>query len=142
VCYRTFSNSLCSDGCLQCQPSSEPCSTCEWSDWSPYGVCSDKCNGTQTRYRSRSCLGSPTQIDYENQTCSTDENFYEQGCSICSCDTITGQETCRNECGITPDVCSNMTNDPLFTYEYVPAMDGQCCGTCERKNSMYSIYTR
>jgi hypothetical protein len=128
--------SSCSNGCLNCRPSSKVCSTCQWSDWTPFGVCSDKCNGTQRRYRSRSCIGLTPEFDYENQTCSTNETFYKKGCAQCSCNTTTGEETCHVQCAITPSVCANITNDPFAIYEYVPPTDGQCCGSCHRTNSM------
>jgi hypothetical protein len=127
--------SLCSNGCLDCHPSSKECSTCSWSDWSPFGVCSAKCNGTQTRYRSRSCIGSTPEIQHENQTCTTDEISYKKGCAQCSCDSITGQEICNIQCAITPDICLNLTNDPFAIYEYILPSDGQCCGSCNRTNS-------
>jgi hypothetical protein len=130
-----FLFSLCSNGCLQCNPTSKNCSICEWSEWTPYGVCSNKCNGTQTRYRSRSCDGSTPEIDYENKTCSTNETSYKKGCALCSCDTTTGQEKCQIQCAITPDVCSNLTNDPLATYTYILPTNGECCGSCNRTNS-------
>jgi hypothetical protein len=131
-----FFLSLCSNGCLNCRPSSKDCSTCIWSDWSPFGICSDKCNGTQTRYRSRSCIGSKTEIEYANKTCSTNEISYKKGCAQCSCDTITGKETCHVQCAITPDICSNLTNDPFAIYKYIPPANGECCGSCNRTNSM------
>jgi hypothetical protein len=131
-----FFFSLCSDGCLECKPTSKNCSICAWSDWSPYGVCSDKCNGIQTRYRSRSCAGSTPEIDYENKTCSTNETSYKKGCALCSCDKNTNQEICNNQCAITPDVCSNLTSDPFAIYKYVSPANGECCGSCNRTNSM------
>ena len=138
--------SLCTNGCLTCRPSLKNCSTCSWSEWSSFGVCSAKCNGTQTRYRSRSCVGLTTKIEHENRTCSTNQTSYKKGCEQCSCDTITGQERCHAQCAITPDICSNLTNDPLGLYEYIPPKVGECCGSCNRTNSMSktgsSIFTQ
>lgn len=131
--------SSCMNGCLDCRPSKKECTTCIWSDWSPFGICSNKCNGTQTRYRSRLCTGSKPEIQYDNQTCSTNETFYEKGCAQCSCNNITGEETCHIQCAITPDICSNLTTDPLTTYKYIPPINGECCGTCNRTNSMLFI---
>ncbi|CAF3386132.1 unnamed protein product [Rotaria sp. Silwood1] len=125
---------LCSNGCLECHPSSKDCSTCQWSEWTPFGVCSAKCNGTQTRYRSRACVGLQPEIEHEDQPCSTNETSYRKGCEQCSCNVTTGEEICHVQCAITPDVCSNLTNDPFSIYEYIPQADGECCGSCNRTN--------
>lgn len=131
---------LCSNGCLNCQPSTSNCSPCPWSEWSPFGICSDKCNGTQTRYRSRTCQGKSIELDYDHRSCSTNETSYKKGCEQCSCDSITGQETCHIQCAITPSICSNLSTDPFTVYEYFPATDGECCGTCQRTNSMQRTF--
>ncbi|CAM4908393.1 unnamed protein product [Rotaria socialis] len=128
----TCQDCLCSNGCLNCRPSTKDCSTCEWSTWSSFGVCSAQCNGTQARYRSRSCVGLEPEIEQENRTCSTNETSYRKGCTQCSCDVTTGQETCNFRCAVTPDICSKLTNDPFATYEYVAPIDGECCGSCNR----------
>ncbi|CAF2056938.1 unnamed protein product, partial [Rotaria magnacalcarata] len=130
----TCQDCLCSNGCLDCRPSTKDCSTCEWSTWSSFGVCSSQCNGTQTRYRSRSCIGLEPEVEQENRACSTNETSYRKGCTQCSCDVTTGQETCNDRCAVTPDTCSKLTNDPFATYEYVPPIDGECCGSCNRTN--------
>lgn len=136
---RTLSFSLCTNGCLECRPSTQECSTCIWSDWSPFGVCSDPCNGTQTRYRSRSCTNTASpEFQYENRTCSTNETSYRKGCAQCSCNSLTGEETCHVQCAITPEICANITSDPFSIYEYIPPPDGQCCGSCNRTDSMFN----
>lgn len=125
------------DGCLECRPSTQECSTCVWSEWSPFGVCSDQCNGTQRRYRSRTCTNASPEFQYENRTCSTNETLYRKGCAQCSCDPLTGEETCQVQCTITPEICANLTSDPFSIYEYIPPPDGQCCGSCNRTDSMF-----
>ncbi|CAF4311220.1 unnamed protein product, partial [Rotaria magnacalcarata] len=74
-------------------------------------------------------IGLEPEVEQENRACSTNETSYRKGCTQCSCDVTTGRETCNDRCAVTPDTCSKLTNDPFATYEYVPPIDGECCGS-------------